>query len=189
LHIDKRTHMEVLEKPMTRLSETQFEALYERCFPMVAAFVSKMRGTLQDAQDIFHDALVIYHEKMLKNDLQIKISPEAYTLGIAKHLWVRKFNHDKKNMSFNDLELTISIPDDYFPSVNEKRLMRLLEATGKKCLELLSAFYFDSLAPGMLLQKFGFRTAHSASVQKYKCIEKMRETLKQNAMTYADFLE
>jgi DNA-directed RNA polymerase specialized sigma24 family protein len=181
--------MEVLEKPMIRFSETQFEALYERCFPMVAAFVSKMKGTLQDAQDIFHDALVIYHEKILKNDLQIKISPEAYTLGIAKHLWLRKFKQDKKKISFNDLELTFNIPDDYFPSVNEKRLMRFLETSGKKCMELLSAFYFDSLTLGTLLQKFGFRTAHSASVQKYKCIEKMRETIKQNSMTYADFLE
>jgi hypothetical protein len=38
-------------------------------------------------------------------------------------------------------------------------------------------------------QLFGFSGERSATVQKYKCIEKVRETVKQKALTYEDFLE
>jgi hypothetical protein len=38
-------------------------------------------------------------------------------------------------------------------------------------------------------ETFGFSGVRSATVQKYKCIEKVRETVKQKALTYEDFLK
>jgi hypothetical protein len=38
--------------------------VYEESFPSVAAFVAKMGGSLEDAKDIFHDAMVIFFEKV-----------------------------------------------------------------------------------------------------------------------------
>ncbi len=47
--------------PLTR--EEGFRETYERAFPVVARFVSKMNGSFQDAKDIFHDAMIIFFEK------------------------------------------------------------------------------------------------------------------------------
>jgi hypothetical protein len=35
----------------------------------------------------------------------------------------------------------------------------------------------------------GFANEHSASAQKYKCLEKVREIVKQKSLTYEDFVE
>ena len=43
------------------------------------------------------------------------------------------------------MEKTISIPEDYYEA-EESRLTSLLELTGRKCLQLLRAFYYDSLS-------------------------------------------
>jgi len=169
--------------------EKLFEELYETAFPVVAAFVSQMNGSFQDAKDIFQDALVIYFEKSGDSQFMITALPERYILGIAKHLWIRKFKEDRKKISLNSLESTISIPSDFFPSVHSKRILQFLEKTGKKCLDLLRGFYYEKLTMRDIAQTLGYSNEHSASVQKYKCLEKARETIKEKSITYEDFFE
>lgn len=157
--------------------------LYEETFPAVAAFVAKMGGSLEDAKDIFHDAFVIYFEKNISPD-----NPGAYILGIAKHLWIRKYHHDKHRVRLDDLERTITVPDEESTPVSQ-RLIRLIEISGKKCLDLLQAFYYEKLSPERIANTFNYSTAHSATVQKFKCLEKLRNAVKQKSLGYEDFVE
>jgi DNA-directed RNA polymerase specialized sigma24 family protein len=165
------------------------EEFYEKAFPLVAGFVSKRSGSLHDAKDIFHDALVIYAEKMEDKRFVLTTEPEAYVTGIAKHLWIKKFKKDVRAISLDEAETTIEIPSDYYPSVNSIQLLQLLEMAGKKCLELLHSFYHEKLNMDEIRNKFGYKSEHSASVQKYKCIEKIRETIKQKEISYENFFE
>lgn len=182
--------MEVLEMTVDRPgSDVLSEELYEKAFPPVAGFVSKMSGSFQEAKDIFHDALVIFYEKTLDRDFTITTSPEAYILGIAKHLWIRKFSRDHQQVSLDAVESALSIPEDYYPTLNTSKLLHLLENTGRKCLDLLRAFYYKKHPVKEIAFALGYRNEHSATVQKYKCLEKMRNTIKEKAITYEDFLE
>ena len=163
-----------------------FTQLYEEAFPNVAKFVANRGGTFDDARDIFHDALVILYEKsMQKKDLMFE-SPERYVVGIAKHLWIHKFNDDHKKIGLDEMETTITIPEDYYEPA-ENKLTSLLELTGKKCLHLLRAFYYDNLSLEQIKVVFGFSTTHSVSAQKFKCLEKMRNTVQEKSMSYEDF--
>ncbi|HET6543377.1 MAG TPA: hypothetical protein VFG46_22980 [Chryseolinea sp.] len=163
-----------------------FAQLYEDSFPHVARFVANRGGTFDDAKDIFQDALVILYEKSSFENALVVESPERYLIGIAKHLWIRKFNDDHKRIGLDEMEKTISIPEDYYES-GESRLTSLLELTGRKCLQLLRAFYYDSLPLEQIKTSFGFSSAHSASAQKFKCIEKMRNIAQEKSMGYEDF--
>lgn len=184
--------MESLEDTVDILPESSrsfvLEDLYEKAFPAFARFAARMRGSFADARDVFHDALVIYHEKTLREHVSIQASPEAYVVGIAKHLWIRKFNLDRKKVSLDSLENGICIPSDFHASVNEVRLLNLLERTGRKCLELLGKFYFDQAPLKEIAGVLGYRNEHSAAVQKFKCLGKMRQTIKEKNMNYEDFL-
>ncbi|HWZ21572.1 MAG TPA: sigma-70 family RNA polymerase sigma factor [Cytophagaceae bacterium] len=180
--------MPVRNKPVTS-SEKAFEEWYERAFPHVARFVRKMGGSFQDAKDIFHDALVIFYEKTKEESFHLKTAEEAYILGIAKHLWIRKFNKDKNTISLDNHEAAISIPNDYFPDVDSKRLLTLLEETGKKCLQLLRSFYYEKLSLKEITDQLGYRSVHSATVRKYKCLEKLRDNVKEKSINYEDFME
>lgn len=164
-----------------------FEALYEQAFPAVARFVRSRRGTLDDAFDIFHDALVIFHEKT-ESGFAVHTSPEAYVLGIAKHLWLRKFSKESRWVSLTDAEKTMILPDDYFPQVDDIRLLRFLEHAGKRCLELLHAVYYEKQSMETIARAFGFGSSRSATVQKFKCLEKVRDTVKQKSLQYEDFV-
>jgi DNA-directed RNA polymerase specialized sigma24 family protein len=78
--------------------------LYESAFPAVASFVKQLDGSFQDAKDIFQDALIVYFERSSEARLDISVSPDRYILGIAKHLWLRKFRDDKRKVSLDDFE-------------------------------------------------------------------------------------
>jgi DNA-directed RNA polymerase specialized sigma24 family protein len=161
-----------------------FTQLYEEVFPKVAKFVANRGGTFDDTKDIFQDALVILYEKSTQGN--VLESPERYLVGIAKHLWIRKFNDNHKKVGLDEMEKSITIPEDYYEPT-ENRLVSLLELTGRKCLSLLRAFYYDSLPLEQIKTAFGFSTTHSVSAQKFKCIEKMRNIIEEKSMDYEDF--
>jgi DNA-directed RNA polymerase specialized sigma24 family protein len=190
--LNKRHAMEVLETTAgtCRRADTEksIAELYELTFPAVARLVARMGGSFPDAKDIFHDALVIYYEKQMHHTLAVTLSAEAYLLGIAKHLWLRKFRQDKGRVAFGPEELQIAIPPQELPK-EDQGLLALLQLTGRRCLELLRAFYYDRRGLPDIARAFGYRTVRSATVQKYKCLEKVREKVKEKAVTYEDFLE
>ncbi len=191
--IDKWILMEVLEalvEPDHQVDrEKEFIRLYELSFPASARYISKMGGTFQEAQDVFQDALVIYHEKTQDPAFTLQNTPAHYILGIVKHLWSRKFNQQLHWVPLDANENTIAIPDDYFPTVDSQKLLMLLVNSGKRCMELLRTFYYEKLPLKQIAGTLGYTTPHAAAVQKYKCLEKVRDTIKEKAISYEDFIE
>ena len=185
--------MELLEEthnqPVAESGEDFFKSLYEKTFPVFARFAARRNASLEDAKDIFHDALVIYYEKSDDISFDVKVSAEAYVIGIAKHLWIRKFHADRRHVPLTDVESSITIPPDYYPTVNELRLLSFIENSGRRCLELLRKFYYDKISLREIAASLGYRSEHSAAVQKFKCIGKMREVVRSKAMDYEDFLQ
>ena len=185
--------METLEKiddiVIAISSNYEIEEIYGQTFPAVAKLISSAGGTFDDAKDIFHDALVIFMERDSKIPVNAIKSDKAYILGISKHLWIRKFQKDSRNIPLNSMENEIVIPDDYFPTANNTRLLNFLKIAGKRCLDLLRAFYFQQLSIKEIVRDLGYSHEHSVSVQKYKCLEKVRNTVKEKSLTYDDFTE
>jgi DNA-directed RNA polymerase specialized sigma24 family protein len=158
-------------------------------FPVVARFVRSQNGTFEDARDIFHDALVIFYEKSVGEAPGIQLSPEAYVFGISKHLWIKKFNASRQTISFTDEESKIDIPGDYSPKPQTAKILRLLQSTGEKCLALLKSFYYDRNSLESIARTFSFSGIRSATVQKFKCLQKMRDQIKLRSLEYDDFVE
>ncbi len=170
----------MLQEPAQR--EQAFEQLYEEAFPAVAGFVRRMGGSFSDAKDIFHDALIIFYEKTVHQQTHITAAVPAYVLGIAKHLWVRKYKGDQQHVSLEGMEKEVSIPYDFYePKASENRLLQYLAAAGKKCMEMLRSFYYSNLTMQEIAETFGYGSVRSATVQKFKCLEKVREKVKNEA--------
>jgi len=169
--------------------ERLFIALYKKVFPVVAKYVSKMGGSFEEAKDIFQDALVIYYEKMVGHAIALHTNEQAYLLGIAKHLWVKRFNDNIQQVPFGDYDGEPPFTDGDAQQPSQVKLLHYLETAGQKCMQLLKAFYYDKLPVNAIAGLFGYSGEHSASVQKYKCLEKVRETIKEKSLAYEDFIE
>jgi DNA-directed RNA polymerase specialized sigma24 family protein len=174
---------------LTKDEAQHFSFLYASAFPAVARFISRHRGTFQDAKDIFQDALVIFYEKTKDGGAPVKVSPESYIFGIAKHLWIKKYNRGQAEVRLDEFEKFITIPNDYYQPVASDKLLHFLNQAGEKCLALLRAFYYTRVSVRDITNLFGYRNEHTASVQKFKCLEKIRDNIKSKALRYEDFIE
>lgn len=162
-------------------------ALYKRTFPRVAADLAARGASLDDVKDAFHDAIVIVYERKVAG----KPAPEsesAYILGITRHLWYRRCR-DQRREPLSGLDPDALCDVEAFESPSSSKLTRLLETAGRRCLDLLRAFYYDRRDLADIADDFGYSGIRSATVQKYKCLEKVRDHAMERGMHYADFLE
>lgn len=169
--------------------EIHFMNLYKKAFPAVAKYISKKGGSFDEAKDIFQDALVILYEKTVSHCISHQVNERAYLMGISKNLWSRKFgaglNCIPLDNSRDDLDFVEE--EETYPSAT--KIMNYLETAGKRCMEILKAFYYDNLPASKIAGLFGYSGPHSATVQKFKCMEKVRETIKEKSLVYEDFIE
>lgn len=168
--------------------QQQFISLYQNAFPSFSRFVSRMGGSPDEAKDCFQDALLAWYEKPASSGLQISKSEKAYVLGMAKYIWIRRF---KSNLLQGNIDQQLhsdpAIDEEAQPS--EQKLLQVLETAGRKCMDLLKSFYYDKLPPIKLAEQYGFSGERSATAQKYKCLEKVRNEVKRKSLSYADFID
>ena len=168
--------------------EKLFMELYKNAFPLVAKYVRRMNGSFEEAKDIFQDALVIYYEKILE-EKSFHNSEKAYILGIAKYLWIKKYKGNLENIPLDQSEVEMALLAENYEKPVTGKLMQFLETAGKKCMEILQAFYYEKLSTEEMAEAFGFSGVRSMTVQKYKCLEKVRNKIKEKTLAYEDFLE
>jgi DNA-directed RNA polymerase specialized sigma24 family protein len=134
---------------------------------------------MEEAKDLFHDALILYMEKERKADIHITTSPKAYLIGITRILWMQKQRKRLPSLALNeDWEGPAAMGEE---SKEERTALQWLQVAGQKCLQLLKAFYYDNASMSEVAQRFGLRGSRSATVQKYKCLEKIRNVVKKEA--------
>ena len=166
-----------IQKALRINRERAFRQLYTQAFPQVARQIVRLGGSQEDARDIFQDSLIVLYEKAIKQELSGIENTQAYLLGISRQLWLKKYRQQQQ-LPTAPLKESI-IPDDFYEQPKEeKRLIRYLEAAGKKCMELLTAFYYHDQPLSAISRRFGFRNVRSATVQKFKCLEKVRAEVK-----------
>ncbi|MBK1441550.1 sigma-70 family RNA polymerase sigma factor [Parapedobacter sp. ISTM3] len=171
-------------------------ALYKRVFPLVARYVAKRDGTLEEAKDVFHEALLVYYEKMRDGQLTLRQGQEAYIFGIVRHLWTKRYQENQRYASldqlmagFGDDDVNTDWADGVSAdeTVSSKRVLRLLQAAGRRCMDMLTAFYYEKLDMEELAHRFGFSSTRSATVQKFKCLQKVKQVVKEKSLHYEDF--
>ncbi|SEL29490.1 RNA polymerase sigma factor [Parapedobacter koreensis] len=181
---------------------TMLQALYQRIFPIVARDVAKRGGTFEEAKDVFHDALLVYYEKTHDKRLTLRHGEAAYICGIARHLWTKRYRENQRYASLDQLIGSFEGDDDSGMDwvdeatqdvqgsvpTSDKRVLRLLQVAGQKCMEVLVAFYYEKLDMEAVARRFGFSGTRSATVQKFKCLQKIKQVVKVKSLRYEDFV-
>lgn len=155
-------------------------SLYRDCFPDVARMVHRGGGTAEDAKDVFHDAFLVFLERKNAGILSIYTTPKAYIIGTAKII----FLHKNRRIDNSEMPAEVAEYVQEETGEDENSVLSYLQLAGQKCLKLLRSFYFDNLAMPELSSRFGFNGPRSATVQKFKCLEKIRKQINKTE-TYA----
>ncbi len=168
--------------------EEWFIHLYMTVFPDAARHVRKMGGSFEDAKDVFQEAIVVYYEKFITDSLRIQVNEKAYLMGIVKHLWTERY-HEAVRLSTLEYGVESMEVSESSRDYIADRVLKFLTVAGGKCMNLLKAFYYDKLSMEEVARQFGYSSIRSSTVQKYKCLEKVREVVKEKSLTYESFID
>jgi len=155
---------------------------YENEFSKVAFMILTNNGSIEDAKDIFQDALVILMDKFTWGKLDLSgCKLGTYVYSISRNLWFEQLRKRKKENEFADIEkyTSVSISVDYYeeePDLYEL-VSKAIESLGDPCKELLELYYFENHPWETVASLMGYSTAASARNQKYKCLERIREQI------------
>ncbi|WP_223648358.1 RNA polymerase sigma factor [Hymenobacter psoromatis] len=160
--------------------ERALAQLYRHAFPLVRRHVCQQGGSAQDAQDVFQDALVVLYEQAVSGTLVLTASASTYVLGIGRHLW----HHEQRRRARLPHE---PLPDDFAPLAAEEvedstepafAVRDYVAQLGEKCRSILLAFYYFQQPLTQIAEANGYRSVRSATVQKFKCLERLRESVR-----------
>ncbi|MBC7862105.1 MAG: sigma-70 family RNA polymerase sigma factor [Bacteroidia bacterium] len=145
-------------------------------------FVKGSGGTKEEADDIFQEALIVFCRKVSKPDFVLSAAVNTYLLAIAKYMWMdarRKKNKAEKV----DLVNIENVGEEIEAENQEIKSLDLateaIKNLGERCLELLENFYFRKMSMKEIAEKMKFSSEKITKNQKYKCLERAREKLRQ----------
>ncbi|UYZ63753.1 RNA polymerase sigma factor [Hymenobacter weizhouensis] len=152
--------------------------LYQRAFPVVRRHVQRHGGTEADAQDVFQDALVVFYEQAVGEMLTLTAAASTYLVGVSRNLWRRELVR-RSRLPAEPTDAHPELPAEPEPEPAPALAVRdYVEQLGARCRDILLAFYYFQQPLSQIAATHQFRTVRSATVQKFKCLERLRTAVR-----------
>ena len=117
------------------------QAIYTKCFPIIAEYVNKNSGKTEDAKDVFQDAMIVIFKQVNRQDgLILTTSFESYVYSISRFIWLKKLKKNSKEVitsEFSEEYVDENSWEDTLLEVRKRKLFKFkLEGLSEKCKKL-----------------------------------------------------
>jgi RNA polymerase sigma factor (sigma-70 family) len=170
----------ILLEGLANEDKTSIEQIYREHYPMIQSLVLNNTGTVDDAADVFQEAMIVLFEKSKTGNLELHCQLKTFIYSICKRLWLKRLQHQQRFTAQNDhLEETIPVEEDI--EIHEKRqndfsiMETAMNKIGEPCKSLLEAYYLKKKHMQEIASDFGYTNADNAKTQKYKCLVRLKK--------------
>lgn len=175
---------------MKQREQPAFQIVYTFYYPTVERFVLRNNGTKADAEDVFQETLIVLLEKVPIEDFHLTSSLKTYIFAVASNIWLKRLRSAKRTVlaDFTDFDESLTDHDHAHSYTMEtdteeeqttlaRRVHRSLAKITERCQQLLRAIFFQNKKASDL----GYKNAHTAQNQQYKCMEQLRNVAEPNS--------
>lgn len=163
------------------------EQIYAKTYPMVLHYVKKHGGNSEDAKDLLQEAIILFYEKLIHGKLTLTSSFSTYLMAICKNLWRSEYRKRNRLSALPGGEADQLIDDAKTDPLEQTlQITPYMEALGQKCKDILVDFYYHNLKMDQISLKHQYRNIHTATVQKFKCLERLRKSV--SSFSFNQFL-
>jgi len=156
------------------------ERIYRENYNMIQSLVINNNGDIDDAADIFQEAMIVLYEKSLLDNFKLSCRLKTFIYSICRRLWLKKLqkNHGR-HIKVELLEDTIPVEevveDHEKKQENFKLMEKAMAKIGEPCRSLLNAYYIEKKPMQQIASDFGYTNADNAKTQKYKCLVRLKK--------------
>jgi RNA polymerase sigma factor (sigma-70 family) len=156
--------------------------LYKQHFPLIRAFILNNNGTVDDAKDIFQEALIVIYRYARKDNFEINCAFETFLYSICRTIWLNKLRN--KRIHYKKLDdiiesVTFSSSDNeqIEDNLRYKLYQKHFQKLDKSCKKLLQLFY-DKVPYKEIAKQMGYRSIGFVKKKKFKCKEYLMKSIK-----------
>lgn len=156
------------------------EKIYQLFFVKIGGFILKSGGTIEDAQDVFQDALMIIFEKAQEEDFVLSSAFYTYLYGICRKLWRNRLQKIERRtaLQINYVVEEMTTIDHLIEQEEEHRIFWFaFNKLGKDCKKILKLF-FENTAMAVIQKIMGYGSVGYTAKRKFQCKEKLIELIK-----------
>jgi RNA polymerase sigma factor (sigma-70 family) len=173
------TNEKALLKGLARNDRKAIETIYKENYNMVQALILNNSGNIDDAKDIFQEALIVLYEKVKSGQFELNCQIKTYVYSVSRRLWLKRLLHQNRFSTGDAHEQTVAVEEDI--EEHEQRdiefnmMEKAMNALGEPCKSLLEAFYLEKKGMQEIATDFGYTNADNAKNQKYKCLMRLKK--------------
>lgn len=116
--------------------------LYAKNYGIATSHIERNNGNVNDAEDIFQDAVMVLFSKIRNNELTLTGSIHTYLIGIVKFMWLRSLEKKKKH-TFEDITDVVEI-ESFFDEIliveRKKIFLQHFQELPLRCQKLINLF-------------------------------------------------
>lgn len=167
-------------KGLAQSDKGAVEAIYRENYNMIQSFILNNNGSVDDARDIFQEAMVVLYEKSRDTTFSLNCQIKTYVYSVCRRLWLKRLQ--QLNRYTNQIEGVEEIaPVEEEIEEHEKKnadfimMESALGKIGEPCKSLLEAYYLQKKSMQDIAGEFGYTNADNAKTQKYKCLVRLKK--------------
>jgi len=154
------------------------ETIYRDNFNMIQALVINNNGSVDDAKDVFQEAIIVLYEKVQTGSFELNCLIKTFVYSVSKRIWLKRLMQQNR-FTITDGHETVAVDDEV--EDHEKRnaefnmMEKALNGLGEPCKSLLEAFYIDKKSMQEIAARFQYTNSENAKNQKYKCLMRLKK--------------
>lgn len=159
--------------------EKALKLVYRQHYQTIMNMVLNNGGSLQEAKDVYQEALIIFYEKLKEDDFELNCSIKTFIYSVSRRLWLKQLQRKSRYTDdLSDADEFIQIEsEDMEQKEDQYHAMQVaLEGLGEPCRSILKDFYINNQSMDDITEKFGYTNADNAKNQKYKCLKRLKKT-------------
>lgn len=154
------------------------EHFYNKNYAITAHYIKNNRGYEDDAKDVFQEAISILIQKISNPNFTQTSALSTYLFAISKNIWLKHLRDNRfvniESFEDNCSEVELVTNDDEMIG-REKKILNWFAQITKHCQRILESIFYYNESIETLMVKMGWKNKHTASNQKYKCIQQLKK--------------
>jgi RNA polymerase sigma factor (sigma-70 family) len=178
--VKQENNEKILLQGLARNDKKAVETIYRDNYGMVQALIINNNGSIDDARDVFQEAMIVLYEKARSGTFELHCQIRTYMYSVSRRLWLKKLQQTKRFTSdFGDPDSVVPVEDDLEDHLKRDLEFGMMERAilglGEPCKSLLEAFYIEKKNMQEIALDFGYTNAENAKTQKYKCLMRLKK--------------
>jgi len=167
-------------KGLIRHDKVILDLIYKNFAPKIHRFIVSKGGSVEDAKDVFQDALMVIYTKAKEPDFELSSQFYTYLYSVCRFVYDRK-RKKKSNNSVTITEQERFIDEqDIEREIIKRERYRVYQLNFKKlgalCQELLTLFYAKKTM-GEIAHQLELKNEHTARNRKYRCQKELEKLI------------